>query len=285
MLKTLVPALAVTLLLMPNAVGSEPVAEDKTLRVVLYPFVPQSRELFFELEAAFEARHQVNVELVESYVDAKDGSTKSIVENYYKGGLEQSQADVYEIDTVLLDRLVEKKKIQPVSRLPRNYVAGAPEAVQYGGMTWAIPHWVCGNFLFYQKGDKALEEAKTWNDLAETFKTSAGLVFDMKGTSTLGEWYLTGLALHDGDPAKLLEKVQSVNLDQVALESLTMLLDRCPAGTVEAMVFMSGLATTLESLPTEERGHTSGILKVFITLFRKSRITVDHMMAVWNQER
>ena len=51
----------------------------ETLRVALYPYVPDGRSLFFKLEAAFEASHPgVNLELVES---------KPLVDDYYDGGL------------------------------------------------------------------------------------------------------------------------------------------------------------------------------------------------------
>src|SRR5262245_12688082 len=66
-------------------------AEWLTLRVALYPAVPQRRALFAQLEHQFERMYPgVNVELVETYEEA--GQTKSLADNYYSGGLAKIQA-------------------------------------------------------------------------------------------------------------------------------------------------------------------------------------------------
>ena len=207
----------------------------ETLRVALYPIVPEYRELFFKLEAMFEASHPVNLELVETYVDPKDGKTKSLADGYYKGGLLKAEADVYEIDTVLLDQMV--KKIRPIT-LPKDaYFPGTIEAVQFEGKTWAVPHWICGNFVFYHKADQAIEQAKTLEELLGSFQNSSGLLFDMKGTSTLGEWYLTGLASNADDIQKILETINLPNVDRTAVATLESLLRACPAGYCRSNAF------------------------------------------------
>lgn len=225
-------ALVVTLLFLthvPRAVAEQGAIE--TLRVALYPYVPDARELFFKLEAVFEATYPgVNLELVESYSDPKTGDVVPLSQTYYNGGLTQVEADIYEIDTVLLDEMVRKNKLAPIILPNRNFVPGSAAAVQLAGSTWGVPHWACGNFLFYEKGDSAIEQARTWEELAAVFGKTGGLLLDLKGTSTLGEWYMTALAAAEGDTTVLLQKLRTPDLSQEAVNKLSLFLQRCPVG-------------------------------------------------------
>ncbi|MBI3825603.1 MAG: extracellular solute-binding protein [Candidatus Rokubacteria bacterium] len=202
--------------------GTVAAQSPETLRVALYPYVPKGRELFFKLEAAFEAAHPgVNVELVES---------KPLLEDYYKDGLLKADADIYEIDTVLLPDMIRAGKIAPLTLPNADFVPEARQAVQFNGSTWAVPHWICGNFLFYAKGDEAVKKAKTWEELVAAFGANTAWFVDLKGTSTLGEWYLTVIAGLDGDAASVLNRLQSSSLDPAAIQKLQALLGPCPAG-------------------------------------------------------
>lgn len=202
--------------------GAVAAQSPETLRVALYPYVPKGRELFFKLEAAFEAAHPgVNLELVES---------KPLVEDYYTDGLLETDADIYEIDTVLLPDMIRKGKIAPLTPPNGDFVPEARQAVQFNGSTWAVPHWICGNFLFYRKGDKAITKAKTWEELLTAFGANTAWFVDLKGTSTLGEWYLTVIAGLDGDAASVARRVQAPSLDPAAVQKLQVLLGPCPAG-------------------------------------------------------
>src|SRR5688572_20018887 len=99
-----------------------------TLRVALYPYVPDRKAVFHELEREFERRHPgVNVELV----DDDDFTVK-----YYSGGLQRADADVYEVDTILLADLVEARKIAPLDLPDRSFLPGALEAVTHAGQTY-----------------------------------------------------------------------------------------------------------------------------------------------------
>lgn len=207
------------------------VPQPETLRVALYPFVPTPRELFHKLEAVFEAEHKgVNLELVE-----RTRTGEPLADSYYSGGLAEVDADIYEIDTVLLPELVESGKLAELT-LPfdaNRLVPGTAEAVRYGGKTWAIPHWVCGNFLFYRRDDSAVEGAATWEDLRAALGPAGSLLLDLKGKSTLGEWYLTALAAADGDPARILNRLLQAPhppLDAGAVKILKSVLALCPAG-------------------------------------------------------
>lgn len=195
-----------------------------TLRVALYPYVPNRLALFHKVEAIFESRNPgVNLELVED---------KTLLWNYYSGGLEATQADVYEVDTVLLSDLVESGKISPIEFSSTSYSKEAIEAVTRDSKTWGVPHWLCGNFLFYIKGDQEIEKATTWKELNALLASREESIFvDFKGKSTLGEWYLTVLSGLYG-----LEKAQNMvleqdTLDTTAVQKLTAMLESCPTGS------------------------------------------------------
>ncbi len=205
--------------------------EPTSLKVALYPYVPQSRELFYELEQVFEASHPgVNLQLIESRQDSKSGNSVSLAEDYYDGGLLKTQADVYEIDTVLLQAMIEAKKIQPIELPDRRFLPDTYKAITFNDKTWGTPHWVCGNFLFYKKSDLAIKNASNLNELIDVFKKSDPLFIDLKGKSTLGEWYLTGLAAKDGNRASLLKRIHSKKIDPAAFKIVNKLLSLCPSG-------------------------------------------------------
>src|SRR5437667_6481994 len=128
-----------------------------TLRVALYPYVPDRKAVFHELEREFERRHpSVNIELVDD---------DDFTGNYYDGGLERADADVYEVDTILLADLIQLKKIAPINLPDHYFLPEALAAVTRAEQVYAVPHWVCGNFLFYQRDNAAIGSATTWEEL------------------------------------------------------------------------------------------------------------------------
>jgi len=136
-----------------------------SLKVALYPYVPESRELFLEFEKVFEAKHPgVNLQLIESHQNSQLSKPISLAEDYYNGGLLKTQADVYEIDTVLLQAMIEAKKIQPIELPDRQFVPSSYKATTFDEKTWGTPHWVCGNFLFYKQDDLAIKNAANMNE-------------------------------------------------------------------------------------------------------------------------
>lgn len=202
--------------------------DSVTLRVAMYPFVPQFQDLFHTLESEFERTHPgVNVELVEDYTNAQ-GELRSLSADYYRGGLEQADADIYEIDTVLLADMASK--LQPMALDSRAFRPDFGDAVKVNGQTLGVPHWVCGNFLFYRRGDVAMRDAKDWSELAHLLNGGTGILADLKGTLTLGEWYLTALASQNGRPNTVLAKLAEATLDRQSVTSLQALLGLCPAG-------------------------------------------------------
>jgi thiamine pyridinylase len=109
-----------------------------------------------------------------------------------------TKADVYELDSVFLSDFVASNHIQELPKelqpAPSDFLANAVKGAQLDGKWYGIPHWVCGDFLFYLKDDAPLQSAKTLADLEKaigsTHPAGKGLFIDMKGSSTLGELYL-----------------------------------------------------------------------------------------------
>ena len=190
-------------------------AEPATLRVLLYPIVPDARDLFFRLEAEFEGKNPgVDLQLVE-------------INDYYRRGLLDADADVYEIDTVLLADMVASGKIDPLTLPSLKFLSNAREAVTLNGKTWGVPHWVCGNYLFYDANDAALRNVASFAELAEVL--SAGeFAADFKGTSTLGEWYVTMVAAENGDRRELLAHLAKDEENPGVATRLRALLKDCP---------------------------------------------------------
>jgi thiamine pyridinylase len=114
---------------------------------------------FEKLESRFECdRPGVNVVLV---------SSANATDDYYSDdesahkGFQYVSADVYEIDTILLTEFIALGKIAPISLPYDDFAPEAIEAVSRGGKVYGVPHWRCGNFLFYRAGDVEIANARS----------------------------------------------------------------------------------------------------------------------------
>jgi thiamine pyridinylase len=179
----------------PNPVNSSPVArsDDKprTLRVVLYPIIPGFDDFASQLKRDFEAKYPaIKIE----YVDLR----ANYYDPYYEGFVGSTSADVYELDSVFLQDFVRAGKIQPLpaelaSEID-SYLDNARRGSKVGETLYGLPHWVCSNFMLFRTLDKEIESVKTISDLSKVIGTSPapdrGALIDLKGKSTLGEWYL-----------------------------------------------------------------------------------------------
>jgi thiamine pyridinylase len=170
---------------------SSPVAASRKLRVVLYPYIPDFPAFRDAVKARFASEHpDVQLEVVD------------LTNNYYSpfstDFIGSTKADVYEVDSVFLHDFVVNNKIQvlpaaaaePEGELLKNAVLGAT----FDGKRYGAPHWVCGNFLFFKASDTAINRVKRLRDLerliGRTHPSDRGLLVDLKGKSTLGEFYL-----------------------------------------------------------------------------------------------
>lgn len=227
-------AVAIVIGIQSNVALAQGGAEWLTLRVALYPAVPQRRALFAELEQRFERMYPgVNIELVETFED--HGQTKSLADDYYSGGLAKVKADVYEIDTILLTDLADSGKIQPIELPFNDFAATAVDAVRRNGKTYAVPHWMCGNFLFYDKSDAnvvaVVEQATNWSALVSGLKAHDKKLFvDLFGRSTLGEWYLTAYSDIVGLAQAQIDIKANSQPDSRVVNVLSELISVCSSG-------------------------------------------------------
>jgi thiamine pyridinylase len=180
----------------------------RKLTVVLYPIIPEFTEFRYEVKAGFEGSAEgVRVEL--NLPDLSDGYYDPKSADF----IESAKADVYEIDSVFLRDFLARAQLLPPSLHPKpsEFLPNATQAAQPDGIYYGIPHWVCGNLLFYDKSDTPLTGVRTLSDLTRVIGTThppgQGLLIDLKGKSTLGEFYL--MALTDRYPGAALSHVDT----------------------------------------------------------------------------
>jgi thiamine pyridinylase len=198
-------------------------AEAVTLRVALYPYVPGAHALFAQLAREFERRHEgAKLALVE--VDPQ--------KDYYDDGLLTLDADVFEIDTILLSDMIAAGRIAPLDVSLAGFAPEAIEAVTRDNTVYAVPHWLCGNFLFYAASDTAIRDAVTWADLLQVLaREKRTLLVDLFGSLTLGEWYLTLLSDRVGVAAAQEAVLAGGEPDETVVADLRAILPACPAGS------------------------------------------------------
>ncbi len=162
-----------------------------TLRVALYPFIPLKSDFFYGIKQDFEARYpEIRLEIID------------LSDNYYDPDspkyIGTTKADVYEVDSVFLYDFASGGRVQELpaelSPRPGEFLANAVKGAQLNGKWYGVPHWVCGDFLFFRSDDAVVRAIRTLADLEKVIGTShadsKGLFIDMKGRSTLGELYL-----------------------------------------------------------------------------------------------
>lgn len=222
----------------PNGTTAQEQAGEATvrrpLRVSLYPYIPDPDGAAWAIKRAFEA--QPGNEQIELRI--------TFASNYYDdtgaGGIRAQTADVYELDSVFLADFVGTRRIQPLAAENRAANADIPllgfarSAATFGGVEYGIPHWVCGNFLFYRSDDAPLKAVRTFGDFEREMSTSvqpaAGLLIDLKGKSTLGELYLDGLFDQYKEHARVRERLDRTEIDPATLDAIGRAVRLAPPG-------------------------------------------------------
>jgi thiamine pyridinylase len=223
-------------------------AGDRPLRVALYPYVPARAEAYWQLERAFEATHDVDLTFVDLAYDYYGGDLRK--------ALEAGEVDVVEVDTVLLEELVRADLLDGLDDLSVDDAAFLPvaaSAARVDDVRYGVPHWVCGNFLFYRAADPEADRIHALTGLSglrslvgAPYAGGEGLYIDLRGSSTLGEKYLDALFdLYGADAA--LEKVRSLDLaafeaaedpvallDPAAIQALDRVFGLCPGGLCDS---------------------------------------------------
>jgi len=166
------------------------------LKIMLYPFIPDYQGFVRNVAKKFRASEEGKkvtldfIDLTEGYYDSKS--------NEYIG---KTVADVYEIDSVLLTELASQSEIRPLPAAlafkDDEFLTSAKRGAIVNGTVYGYPQWVCANLLFYRSNDSAIANAKTLSDLEAAIRpehpAASSLLADLKGKSTLGEFYLMSL--------------------------------------------------------------------------------------------
>jgi thiamine pyridinylase len=168
----------------------------RLLKVVLYPFIPDYQGFARQVAKKFAASNEgKGIDL--EFVDLTDGYYDSTSDEYVGG----TTADVYEVDSVLLAELAGAHRIRPLPAAltpsKGEFLETAQRRAFVGDTAYGYPQWVCANFLFYRSDDAGIANAKTLAALEGALGSQAiggkWLLADLKGKSTLGEFYLMSL--------------------------------------------------------------------------------------------
>ena len=202
-----------------SALASERYCTDtgvRTLRVAMYPFIPDREGAAFHIKEAFE--------------EGCPGLTLNVSfdDNYYhsdkKQGILHDDADVYEVDSVFFADFVNGPKIQAPSKAliaaAGTVVPFAGDVATSGGVQFGIPHWLCSDFLIYRKDLPQVGTIKSPADAQRIFASAGagnGLLMDLSGSSTLGELYLSILVAHYRLPSALQKLEPGKAIDDYAL--------------------------------------------------------------------
>lgn len=160
----------------------------RELHVVMYPFIPEYKSVELDVKQQFEAAHP-DVRII--FVDLTSNYYSPSSPNY----IGNTKADVYELDSVFLEDFVKAGKLQPMPA---------------GALLPAV---------------KTLSEVEA--AIGVSHAAHKGLLTDLKGKSTLGEFYLETAVDHFGSSQAALPHLSSVEpLLKNDLARLAALCDR-----------------------------------------------------------
>lgn len=224
-----------------TANGEEVKPVRRPLRAALYPFVPDKKGLFWKLEQEFEAANPyIDLQIVDLSADYYSGGLKTAL-----GSGKPPAVDVAEVDTIFLRDLIEDKLITefPAGQIvdEADFLTVSVEAARLDGKYYGVPHWVCGNFLFFRADDpeagklaKVISLDGLERVLGRPSNEASALLMDLRGGVTLGEAYLDSLLDTHGDFAKALEHTNPESPDSDALKSLARLFRLTPGGLCDS---------------------------------------------------
>jgi thiamine pyridinylase len=211
--------LILSLLLLSVTISAQ--SKRRQLTVSLYPFIPNAENFYLKIETLFEKQNP-DIDLV-----------INLNADYYdeKSGLITEEADIYEVDCILLSDFIKKGKIQNLTGKNFLYqqddLMPATNIVYSGKELYAIPHWLCGNFLFTNVSDSAMKSIEKLSDLEKVIgvdpNLKGGLLIDLKGKLTLGELYADALFDQYKDIEVVKKYITLSNLDKLTIDNLNRL--------------------------------------------------------------
>lgn len=219
-MKTKHSFLVLSLLLLSVTILAQ--SKRRQLSVSLYPFIPNADNFYLKIETQFEKLNP-DIDLV-IHLNA----------DYYdeKSGIIAEDTDIYELDCIFLNDFIRKGKIQNLSDksnllYQKDDLIPATKIVYAGKDIYAIPHWLCGNFLFTNTADSAIQNIEKLSDLEKVIgvdpNLKGGLLIDMKGKLALGELYADALFDQYKDMEVVKKFIDISNLDKLTISNLNRL--------------------------------------------------------------
>jgi thiamine pyridinylase len=192
------------------------VAVKRQVVACMYPFIPAADTYYNELEQAYEALHP-DIDLV-----------IKLNQNYYDPikGILKEEADVYELDCFFIKDFIAANKIQYLrshSLVAQNLMPVA-NIVYQNNKLFAVPHWLCGNFLFYSIKDAGMRTANRLKSLESAIGNKPTdknqLLIDLNDPLRTAELYLDAL-LDEHGKIELIKKYCGIeNINKIAFENL-----------------------------------------------------------------
>jgi thiamine pyridinylase len=172
------------------------------LRVVLFPYIPDAgsdgfANLLQFLEKSFETRYpEIDLELRLNNEDEIYDIPS--VRKLFSGDQVSEPYDLIEIDTVILGDLVANGLVSPWDRLPtkRNFFDVGIRAVTVNGVTYGVPHLLCGHYIFtrtpLKTGGRSIDGMV--NHFVREFNRMPVVVGNLSGSWNMPSLYLDAWA-------------------------------------------------------------------------------------------
>lgn len=143
-----------------SALGASVPHEKVSLRVSLFPWIPEKEAFATWIEREFE-KDNPDIDLVVRPMANANADGQDLSYDYettikaLKDPPNGDSQDLVEIDTVILGTLVKAKAIVPATINPSDYFEFANQAVTIGDTVYGVPHWSCGYFIITTDGSVA----------------------------------------------------------------------------------------------------------------------------------
>jgi thiamine pyridinylase len=201
--------------------------EKTTLRVNLFPYLPDAagdnlKGMAARIKKEFEEQNpSITLEVTLS----KDNDFYDLA-NYKKW---INEFDVIEPDTLFLtDLVVPDELIEDWGSIPENdWQPPARNAAKVSGKIYAIPHWMCGYFLFSRSA--AIAKVENLKELVAILQSTNGNIPDIAG-NLFSSWDTPAMYLDSWEdnhsPADPRQAI-STTLDTETIQALKEFSERC----------------------------------------------------------
>jgi thiamine pyridinylase len=221
-------------LLSPDEIFARKPPQKQTLRVALFPYIPDSakdnyKALLKRIETEFEKKnHLIDLQLRPLNANDDFYGTDQL-KTWLSSASGDDAYDIVEVDALLLDDLVKndvisnwKTQLNIKDWHPAGYRASVINNQIYG-----VPHWLCGHFIISH--DQSISEAKSLSDLINLLSKANTNIPNLTA-DLLGSWNLPSIYLDvwaDTYGASNVAKGLNVNLDKEVLNQLKSFSNQC----------------------------------------------------------